>query len=568
MGDSESLFKKKLSRRATLRLLMLAGAGAVLEACAPAPAASPPAAPTTAPAAKATTAPAAPAAPTTAPAAPAAPTAAPAAKATTAPAVARTLRVALQGDAVSLDTVQTNDAATLVSIGGFADHLVRPVPLGPELALSYERTKPDVWLFKLRPNVKFHNGEPFNAESVKFTLDRYLDPEEKSPNVTFLVGNIKEIKIVDPLTIEFTTKTPTFAFPADMTDLLVQPPAYFKQAGGRQGFAEKPIGTGPFKFVRWVKGERIEYTRNDEWWDGKPYYDNLVIRPIPNESTRVAALLANEVDLINTVPFERIKDIEASPNHQILTLPNERAVYCGMDALNEPFVDKRVRQAMNHAVNWDAIVRGIFANKVIRVTGGFSPMMLGDDPSITPYEYNLDKAKQLMKEAGKESGFETYIVVAPGIEGAANLQDVVQAMISDWAKINVRVKIEITDAAGFNTRYHGTRQPGGGAIKNGMYFFTHSGIQPGGRHINTLFKSNTRGYYFQNKEADRLIEAYYGSANDADLKKNGSALKTLLKDEAPWVFMYQQPLVFGASKSVKWTPNYGFYIPFGKITGS
>jgi len=464
--------------------------------------------------------------------------------------------------------VQTNDSSTLVTIAAFADHLVRPVPLGAELALTYERTKPDVWVLKLRPGVKFHNGEEFNADAVKFTLDRYLDPAEKSPNVTFLVGNIKEMKIVDPLTMEITTKTPTFAFPADMTDLLVQPPAYYKSVGGRQGFADKPIGTGAYKFKQWVKGERIEFTRNDDWWDGKPYFENLVIRAIPDDQTRVAALLANEVDFINTVPFERIKDIEGSPNHQVMTLPNERAVYCGMDTLNEPFKDKRVRQALNYAVNWDSILKGIFGGRVTRVTGGFSPLMLGDDTSITPYEYNLDKAKQLMKDAGKESGFETYIVVAPGLEGAANLQDVVQVMISDWAKINVKVKIEITDAAGFNTRYHGTRTPGGGAIKNGMYFFTHSGIQPGGRHLNTLFKSNTRGYYYQSQEADKLIDAYYGSTNDADLKKNGSALKALLKDDAPWVFMYQQPLVFAATKAVKWQPDYGYFIHFGKITGA
>lgn len=469
---------------------------------------------------------------------------------------------------MSLDTVQTNDTATLIAIAAFADHLVRPVPLGPELALSYERQQPDVWVFKLRPDVKFHNGEPFTAEAIKFTLERYLDPAENSPNVTFLAGNIKEMRVIDPLTIEITTKTPVFAFPADMTDLLVQPPGYFQEVGGRDGFAENPIGTGAYKFQRWIKGEQIEFTRNDEWWNGTPSFENLIIRPIPDANTRVAALLAGEVDFINAVPFERIQDIENSPDHKVLTMPNERAIYCGMDTLNPPFNDKRVRQAMNYAVNWDAIVNGIFGGAVNRVTGGFSPMMLGDDPSITPYEYDLDKAKQLMQEAGMEDGFETYIVVAPGIEGAANLQDVAQAMISDWAKINVRVNIEITEAAGFGTRYHGNRQPGGGEIKNGMYYFTHSGIQPGGRHLSPLFKSNTRGYYYQNEETDRLIDAYYASANDEELKENGAALKAHLKEEAPWVFMYQQPLVFGASSSIEWQPDYGYYIHFGKIAGS
>jgi peptide/nickel transport system substrate-binding protein len=541
MKGPENVFDKKLSRRAAMQLMALAGAGAVLEACAPA------AAPTAA-------SPVAPAAQPTAP-----PVAA---------AGAKTLRVALQGDAVSLDTVQTNDTATLIAISAFADHLVRPVPLGAELALSYERQAPDVWLFKLRPDVKFHNGESFTADAVKFTLERYLDPEEMAPNITFIAGNIKEMKVIDPLTIEITTKTPVFAFPADMTDLLVQPPKYFEEVGGREGFAENPIGTGAYKFQRWVRGERIEYTRNDEWWDGTPYFENLVIRPIPDANTRVSALLANEIDFINAVPFERIKDIEGSPNHKVLTMPNERSIYCGMDTLNPPFNDKRVRQAMNYAVNWDAIVEQIFNNQVIRVTGGFSPVMLGDDPSITPYEYNLDKAKQLMQDAGMESGFDTYIVVAPGIEGAANLQDVAQAMISDWAKINVRVDIELTDAAGFATRYHGTRQPGGGAIKSGMYYFTHSGIQPGGRHLGPLFKSDTRGYYYQSAEADRLIDAYYASGDDEELKKNGSALKAFLKDDAPWVFMYQQPLVFGAAQSIQWQPDYGYFIHFGKITGS
>src|SRR5262249_20800712 len=154
---------------------------------------------------------------------------------------------------------------TLVGLAGIADHFVRPVPLGPELAKSFTRTAADKWHFELQPGVKFHNGEDFNADAIKFSLERYLDPAEKSPNVQVLAGNIKEMTVVDPLTIDITTKTPIFSFAADMTDLLPQPPAYFKSVG-RDGFAAAPVGTGPYKFKSWTKGQSFEATRNEAWW--------------------------------------------------------------------------------------------------------------------------------------------------------------------------------------------------------------------------------------------------------------------------------------------------------------
>ena len=477
------------------------------------------------------------------------------------------LRVALPGDIISLDTVQTNDNQTLVAIAAMSNHLVRPVPLGPELAKSFTRVKSDLWRFELQPNVKFHNGEDFTADAITFTLGRYLDPAENSPNVTFLAGNIKDMNVIDPLTIEITTKTPVFSFAADMTDLLPQPPKYFQQVG-KQGFVQKPVGTGPYIFGSWTKGQSLQATRNDSWWKGKPVFDQLMIRPITDENTRVSALLANEVDLASTIPFNRLKDVLNSPQHQVLRLDNERAIYCGMDTLNPPFDDPRVRQAMNYAVNWDALITGIFDGGVVRTTGGFSPAMLGDDPSIQPYPYDLDKAKALMKDAGHEDGFDSFIVVAPGLEGAANLEDVSQAMVADWAKIGVKVRIDLTDSAGFNDRYRGTGKPGGGAIKGGMYYFTFGGLQPGGRHLSPLFKSDTRGYYYQNPAVDKLVNAYLASDGDDQLKQNGHALKQTLKDDAPWVFMYNQPLLFGASKSLNWKPNSGFYIPFGELTSA
>src|SRR5438128_6277503 len=205
------------TRRRALQLLGEAAIG-LLTACQAAPAAQPTSAPP--PAAKPTTAPAP--APTSAPAAPAtaapAPTQAQAATAVVAPAATTApakptaggamLRVALPGDIISLDTVQTNDNQTLVAIAAMSNHLVRPVPLGPELAKSFTRVKSDLWRFELQPNVKFHNGEDFTADAITFTLGRYLDPAENSPNVTFLAGNIKDMNVIDPLTIEITTKTP------------------------------------------------------------------------------------------------------------------------------------------------------------------------------------------------------------------------------------------------------------------------------------------------------------------------------------------------------------------------
>ena len=190
---------------------------------------------------------------------------------------------------------------------------------GPGLATSLRSLNPTTWELKLRQGVKFHNGEPFNAESVKFTIDRVLDPATKSVtrgNFTW----IKEVKVVDEYTVQILTAKPFPAAPEFLTLSYIVPPKYLKSVGDEE-FSKKPVGTGPYKFVEWRKAEHLIVEANPDYWKdspkGMPKIKTIVFRTIPETTTQIAELLSGGVDIIRNVPPDQIAVVKDSANARI-----------------------------------------------------------------------------------------------------------------------------------------------------------------------------------------------------------------------------------------------------------
>ena len=365
-----------------------------------------------------------------------------------------TLIVALNGEPPKLDPSQPvgrlNEIANTLLFDALTTRDARG-NLRPALALSWSRLNDTTWQFKLRPNVKFHNGEEFNADTVKFNLEQLLlKPEANSPHRTF-VQTIKQVDVVGPLTVNIITNGPDVLLPFRLSDLYgVMAPAKYYQQVGPAGFAEKPVGTGPFKFVEFKKDQYLRLATNDAYWGTKPSFKELVLRPIVDDSTRMAALLAFEVDIANAVPYARVSELKSNSNIQVVRSPTTRFYFGVFNTNVKPFDDKRVRQAVNYALDVNSMIKNLFMGYGTRIASVFIPSTFGYDPSVQPYPYDPAKAKLLLAEAGYPNGFDTEFDSFTG--SLVDHSKLAEVIVAQLAQVGIRAKLNVTDFGVFGPK--------------------------------------------------------------------------------------------------------------------
>ncbi|MBI1734806.1 MAG: hypothetical protein HYR51_06510 [Candidatus Rokubacteria bacterium] len=349
------------------------------------------------------------------------------------------LVISQPADAVTLDPHMHSAQETLSILLNVFESLVEftdkyePVPA---LAVSWKQIEPTVWRFSLRKGVTFHNGEPFTAKAVKFSVDRLLDPNQKAPMGTRLQA-LKEARVVDDYTVDIATKEPYAPVLYILSlYLAVVPPEAVKQMGDTK-FGLAGIGTGPYRVAKWVKDQELVLEANAKYWKGAPRVQRVVWKPIPEDSARVAALQTGEVDIITAVPPDRWKDIQQGKGTRI-SAKTGTMLYIGMDALNPPFNDVRVRRAMNHAVDVDTIIKKILLNTADRMNGPFFKTTLGYDPGVPLFKYDPALAKKLLAEAGHPNGFETVISTYPSSEGTTNVMEVAETGAYQRQQVGIR----------------------------------------------------------------------------------------------------------------------------------
>jgi peptide/nickel transport system substrate-binding protein len=470
------------------------------------------------------------------------------------PAAARDadLIIAQKADVDTFDPSMSNNTTTHNITINIFDTLVRLSDDGrdfvPELAESWRVVDPTTWQFKLRRGVKFHNGEEFNAEAVKFTFDASQSPERNTrqrPTYTAF----KEVRVDDPYTVSIITHKPYAIALAQLQYLMIVPPKYTTQVGYEE-FGRRPVGTGAFKLKEWTRDVRVVLEANDAYWKGKPKVRTVAFKPIPEDASRIAALQRGEVDIIDAVPYDRIREIEGSPGLKISARQGEQ-IYVGLDTLRfDPFKKREVRQALNYAVNADAIVKSLLLGYAVRLNGPFFPTTPGYDPGLKHYPYEPDRAKRMLAQAGYPGGFDVEFAVSPTIQGLAKGTEVGEAIAGQLARVGVRARLVVHEAAAMFDAY--------AAKKFQMYMFPWKSSPESGRHLETLLHSKTRGYYYQNPDTDRLIEAYFSALDPKKRQQVGRELHAFLREDAPWVFLYQQQDLFGVRKGVAWEarPDY------------
>lgn len=485
--------------------------------------------------------------------------AAPAVNSTTQSTGTASIVIAQEADAVTMDAMMTHTVTTFVILQNLYDSLVgwgSDGKIAPFLAESWKQVDDKTVDFKLRSGVKFHNGEELTAEAVKYSFDRVLLPDIVSPATFYFKRAGIQAQIVDPATVRVTTAVPYSALLPTLTQAYIVPPKYLAQVG-KEGFNQKPVGTGAYKFVEWVKDQRVVMERNDSYWGGAPTIQRVTFRPIPEAAARLAALTTGEADLVTSVSPDRYTDIEQGKDTKLVTRQGT-TLYLGMQQLRPPFNDKRVRQAMNYAVDVDAIIKGLMKDQVTRLPSAFRREVPGYDSQMKPYAYDPAKAKQLLADAGHLNGFETELYYSPNQPGITKLKEVAEAITEQLKKVGISTKLNPLEAAAFSQRWPSGDFP--------MYLgaFDPSGA---GQYLELLFSSKTRGWYYRDPTADQLIDQYFATLDPAQQVAVGQKLNQFLYDEAPWLFLFQYKNAYGTRKNITWDakPDFDAYIRVSAI---
>lgn len=357
-----------------------------------------------------------------------------------APGAAKDLVIARATSPATLDPGFLREPGTLVD--NVFDTLIlrdKEMKLIPGLALSWSPVDDTTWEFRLRPGVKFHNGEAFDAAAVKFTFDRVLDPEAKSPTISY-VRSITGVDVVDPMTVRVRTNGPDPLLPTRMSryPAYVVPPKYVAEVG-KDVFARKPVGTGPYKVTEFVQDDRVVMVANSDYWRGKPAIERVIWRPIPEATARIAALVSDEVQLIEGVPAEMVGFVKANPDLSLEQVKNGGlTIYLGLKSAEKPLSDVKVRRALSMAIDRRTIVAEILKGLATPTGSQTSPADFGYK-AIEPPPYDPAKAKALLAEAGYPNGFSIKMQAPRRYISSA---EVGQAIAQQFAAIGVKAELE------------------------------------------------------------------------------------------------------------------------------
>jgi len=429
---------------------------------------------------------------------------------------------------------------------------LKTLQLEGNLAESWRVVNETTWQFKLKRNVKFHNGEPFDAEAVKFSVERMLNPKQAAPGRTS-IATIDRVEVVDPYTVNIITKAPFPLLPVRMSPghcgtVGIVPPKYLAQVGDA-GFAVKPVGTGPFKFVEWIKDERLVLEANKDYHRGAPAIDRLVFRPVPELTTRVAALLSGQADLVSDIPPDQTAKIQSSgvARVEISTLGGFVIMVKLTNYLMPgPWQDARVRKAINLAIDMDTIIKTVLEGHGQVLGVPLEKEAFGFNPNIKWYGYDPERAKALLREAGYPNGFEMTLH-APN-RRYMNDVEVMQAMAQMLGKVGIKAKVEVWEQSVYTTKWRKRE-----LLPAYLVAWGGAGVFDGDLLTSSL-NSKSALAIFKNEALDKMLEDAQATNDPERRKALYWKAQELIFDEAPIIKAYQQAHIFGVSNRLDWKP--------------
>lgn len=463
-----------------------------------------------------------------------------------------TFRFSGTADAVTLDPHEITDNTSDNVAMMIYDRLVKfdeQLDIVPDLAEKWSVSEDGrTWTFNLRTGVKFHDGTPFDANAVKKTFDRVMDPELNLKRRS-LFSMIEKVEVIDPQTVAFTTDEPFGAFLATMahTSSAIISPAAIEKYGMDLG--QNPVGTGAYTLEHWRKDEELVLTRNEEYWGQKGATKTLIYKPIPDTQSRIIALQTGETDLISHVPATDLKRFQDDKAFKVLTVTSNGQRQFRFNHAKEIWNDPRVRQAVSYAIDRKSILENVMGNNGTLSVGPLSPVTWGA-PNFGPIPYDPDKARQLLADAGYPNGFSINLITTARYDMGVEVAEAIQAQLG---KVGIQAKLEVVEWGVF------VGNLGGKKPEELAWDFFIMGAGPstgdadwGLRPIFTTQPTNENNYgFYSNQEFDDLIFAAMAETDQdkrLDLYKRAGEIVYMTDPGAVW--LYDTPLVLVSSAKV------------------
>lgn len=491
-------------------------------------------------------------------------------------AVAAELRIGLAADVTSLDPHFLNVAPNNNAAWHIFDALVHVdanARLVPGLAVSWRAVDPTTWEFKLRKGVKFHDGSDFTAEDVMFSLERPATLAASPGPFTGFVKPIVAKKIIDPWTLQLKTAAPYAMLPYDLDSIFI---VSKKAASGAstQDFnsGKAAVGTGPYKLVRFARGDRIELARNDSYWGGQngklAAWDKVTLRILPVDTARIAALLAGDVDAIENIPTADLTRLKANPNFRLEQKVSWRTLFLHMDQYRDrpphlsdksgkplaknPFKDARVRLAVSKAINRRAIVERVMEGYAIAAGNLVSPPVFGHVAGLKPEIYDPEAAKRLLAEAGYPDGF-ALTLHAPN-DRYVNDEQLAQALAQMLARVGIQTKVETMPAS----VYFGKARAGEFA-----FALLGWGSFSGDLALRALVATPNadKGYgawnwgRYSNPKVDALLEQGFATLDEKEREALAREAATLALKDVPVILLHHQLASWAMKKNIAYSPR-------------
>ncbi|MEW4369139.1 ABC transporter substrate-binding protein [Paenibacillus kandeliae] len=459
------------------------------------------------------------------------------------------LTIGTATDIESFDPHNNNNTASEAVLVNMYDYLLKNdnnQKKVPVLATSWKQTDDNTWRFQLREGVTFHNGDPFTAADVKYTLERVAKDSSLKQNSYF--NNITEVKVVDDHTVDIVTDGPDPLLLNRLSKMGAGIlPSHYIEEHGMEQFLKQPVGTGPYKFKQWIKDDRVELVRNDDYFGDTPKWDEVVFRTIPASSTRVSQLLAGSIDIASSIPAADVKRIQQAKGKSIVKTPIQRVLQLILRMSDGSVTaDSNVREAIDLAIDKQSLVDSIAGGAGVVTRTSVTPGNFGADSSLYKQTlYNPAKAKQLLQEAGYSRG-------GPQITMSASSQykeyaEVVAGMLD---QVGFQTTLDVLEPGAFSERYSSKSFKEAYMIGIGNSLFDASN-----NYIRYL-KSEAEGETdYNNPKVEQLLQAAAVNMDSASREKQYQDVQQILAQDRPAVYLFQMEGVYGMDNRVTFAPR-------------
>ncbi len=479
-----------------------------------------------------------------------------------APSKAAEIRVGFTLDALTLDPANHRKRETETILRNLYDGLLTrdaKMAVVPELAESYRQIDATTYEFKLRRGVKFHSGDPMTADDIKFTFDRLIKDNamggQTSPRKS-LLGPLKDIVVVDSHTVRFVLSASWPILPA-MLPFQEVVSKKFVEANGSDALATRVNGTGPFKLVEWRKGDAIIMERFDDYYGGaaaiapvgKACVERVIFKVIPENASRVAALLSGDVDIVNELPAHTVKQVEANSNTRVMSVRGTRSFFLALNTKAAPLNDLRVRQALAHAIDRKLIIDRILGGHATAINGILSPDAFGFDPTLPAYAYDAERAKKLLADAGFKDGIDLVL----DTEGA--MKEIAEAIAAVARKGGFRIRVVVSEGSQLQTKWRTKKEAGPGEM-----FFSSWGngsLDPFDI-FDPTHMTDARGNssFYSNAALDKLLADAAAELEQGKRVTLYKQAQAIIARELPYVYLWVPADLYGVSKRLSgWQPS-------------